>query len=925
MKKLSLLLLLLAAGPWPLAVAQNPPIVVGNTQIQRGVNGDCLYDNAGRLGVEPCGGGSGTVTSIATGCGLSGGTITTSGTLIASEAVNPQVGATYALLAGDCGKSVLGTRAGVMAWSIAQAGSAGFPAGYFVDLQNDGTGTLTLTPATSTVDSISTLTLQPGQGVRLISDGANYFTALRGIGGIGGSISTGQVGVGTGTNTIGGLASTTLAPTPGALSSSALSISPAFGESNTWLKYGTDGFAQFVVTDAQNIVTFVHCTSATCSTKVTAIMGTADGGNRYSSLALGSDDLARFIYQGMDGLHFVQCTAVNRSCSTKNDNLIVAMISTYEVGLILKSDIGVFAYSDSGNTISVNVCANAACSSLASTNSVTVAPNGVYCAGGSCIFLNSATGFPTLFALDSSNNEIYAVDCGQTACSSTVSHDLGLAADYYLSIGSGADTFLRVLLADTNDSTTLKVIRCKDSGCATFQVDSLEQQSNGFLSLGMSGNIPTYAVVEHELLAASDTSVFVGACQDQDCATVASDALQSPVSTGIMFAGAFAGSTFTFITGANVLITGTQWVSTYTWSGFVSSPGVSLSGNVVDGIPLRLGADFPYRVLSQNGTFVNFLTPAYFAGNVGPADGSFPNGSLRLGIGSQARSTEATSFGTGAQANGTQTAAFGKDAHANSPGASAFGDGAVAGDNATALGVIANCPNASSTCVGAGATVTGNHSAAFGQDAHAACNNCGVMSGPGDGPYFYDEWYWSSPATTKLDQTISPGDVVGSNLQGSAARYAGGQSTGTGVGGDVCFQVSLPGMTGAAQNPLIDVLCARGATGIVEAKALGTITNCSNAASPAVCASAPAGAVAIPTGVTTVSLVVNTTSVTANSEIRLQADDSLTIAATTCNSTLATLVGGLAVTARTPGVSFTITYNGTIASNPLCVSYAILN
>lgn len=102
-------------------------------------------------------------------------------------------------------------------------------------------------------------------------------------------------------------------------------------------------------------------------------------------------------------------------------------------------------------------------------------------------------------------------------------------------------------------------------------------------------------------------------------------------------------------------------------------------------------------------------------------------------------------------------------------------------------------------------------------------------------------------------------------------------------------------------------------------------TNCSNAASPAVCGAAPTGAVAIPTGVTSVSLTVNTTAVTANSEIFLVADDSLTIAATTCNSTLATLVGGMAITARAPGTSFTITYNGTIATNPLCVAYAIIN
>ena len=105
-----------------------------------------------------------------------------------------------------------------------------------------------------------------------------------------------------------------------------------------------------------------------------------------------------------------------------------------------------------------------------------------------------------------------------------------------------------------------------------------------------------------------------------------------------------------------------------------------------------------------------------------------------------------------------------------------------------------------------------------------------------------------------------------------------------------------------------------------------TATNCASGASPAVCGSAPAGSVAIPTGVSTVSLVVDTTAVTANSQILLTADDTVgTRLSVTCNSTLATLVGGMAITARTAGTSFTITFNGTIATNPLCVSYSIIN
>lgn len=113
-------------------------------------------------------------------------------------------------------------------------------------------------------------------------------------------------------------------------------------------------------------------------------------------------------------------------------------------------------------------------------------------------------------------------------------------------------------------------------------------------------------------------------------------------------------------------------------------------------------------------------------------------------------------------------------------------------------------------------------------------------------------------------------------------------------------------------------------TGNFTATLFSTTTNCANGASPAVCAAAPDGAVAIPTG-TNPTLVVNTTAVTANSRITLTVDDSLTIASTTCNSTLATLAGGMAITARTAGTSFTIAYNGTIATNPVCVSYKIEN
>jgi hypothetical protein len=84
--------------------------------------------------------------------------------------------------------------------------------------------------------------------------------------------------------------------------------------------------------------------------------------------------------------------------------------------------------------------------------------------------------------------------------------------------------------------------------------------------------------------------------------------------------------------------------------------------------------------------------------------------------------------------------------------------------------------------------------------------------------------------------------------------------------------------------------------------------------------------VAIPTGTVSSTLTVNTTAVTANSQIFFVPDDTLgTKLSVTCNSTLATLVGGYAITARTAGTSFQITFNGTIATNPVCGSYSVVN
>lgn len=133
--------------------------------------------------VEAGGGGPGAgggVSNVATGCGMAGGPITTTGTVRASQTVNAQTGTTYTVVDGDCGKIITHSNASAIAVTLPNAAGAGFDAGWFTDVQNLGSGTVTITPTTSTIDGAATLVLLAGQGSRIVSDGTNYFTQ-RGI------------------------------------------------------------------------------------------------------------------------------------------------------------------------------------------------------------------------------------------------------------------------------------------------------------------------------------------------------------------------------------------------------------------------------------------------------------------------------------------------------------------------------------------------------------------------------------------------------------------------------------------------------------------------------------------------------------------------------------------------------------------------
>jgi hypothetical protein len=104
-----------------------------------------------------------------------------------ASAVNAQTGTTYTVLDTDRGKLVTHSNGAAIAVILPQAGAgSAFIDGWFYDVQNRGAGTVTITPATSTIDGAASLALTTGQGTRIFSNGTNYFTQRGMTGGGGG-------------------------------------------------------------------------------------------------------------------------------------------------------------------------------------------------------------------------------------------------------------------------------------------------------------------------------------------------------------------------------------------------------------------------------------------------------------------------------------------------------------------------------------------------------------------------------------------------------------------------------------------------------------------------------------------------------------------------------------------------------------------
>jgi hypothetical protein len=133
--------------------------------------------------------------------------------------VSSQTGVNYAIVSSNFGQLVNLSNASNQIPTLPAAGSTGFPSGWYVQACNQGAGTQTITPTTSTIGGASTYVLPAGsaaspQCAAIVSDGANYqvvpdfirtgtgvatalATTLSAAGGVSSTIASGTAAMGT--------------------------------------------------------------------------------------------------------------------------------------------------------------------------------------------------------------------------------------------------------------------------------------------------------------------------------------------------------------------------------------------------------------------------------------------------------------------------------------------------------------------------------------------------------------------------------------------------------------------------------------------------------------------------------------------------------------------------------------------------------
>lgn len=167
-------------GLGAISIVKYAATALASGDIAAGKSHCVLYDGSNFVidHVDNSPAGTGTVTNVATGCGLTGGAITTTGTISQLNTITVKT-TSYPIVSGDMCNTLDMNSTSSQTFTLPQAGTTGFETGKFLRLRNINTGPTTVSTTTSNFigggyAAATSLVLYPNQAVYLLSDNTNW-------------------------------------------------------------------------------------------------------------------------------------------------------------------------------------------------------------------------------------------------------------------------------------------------------------------------------------------------------------------------------------------------------------------------------------------------------------------------------------------------------------------------------------------------------------------------------------------------------------------------------------------------------------------------------------------------------------------------------------------------------------------------------
>jgi hypothetical protein len=221
--------------------------------------------------------------------------------------------------------------------------------------------------------------------------------------------------------------------------------------------------------DTARALKVAHCEDAACATPATISVVDDDPSlieGRYTSIAIGNDDLPVISYQGDTGASLRVAKCVDVACAlpaTITDlDTPVGITGTFTSIAIGNNGRPVVSYTDDG--LKVARCANAQCTGSAS---VTLVDPGTPLSGYHTSIAIGLDGFPIVSYYDLSNTFLKTAKCGNSACSSTFVLNVVDAGDVgeYTAIGVREGDGIPVIAYHDAGNGALKLAICAAADC----------------------------------------------------------------------------------------------------------------------------------------------------------------------------------------------------------------------------------------------------------------------------------------------------------------------------------------------------------------------------------------------------------------------------------------------------------------------------